>query len=267
MHLIARNEGPTPARIVSAGCGGFSVRLYRSARELERGTGPVWENRLGRTAYGPDPAQVVFDECDFMAWALDLPPGQTRARVATHVSPERIRRAVSPRRYVVALGYRPAGDGPVRLLRAGCLTLGRGVALSIGTPNCTEWSARELREVLAAEVTRAARSRRTPPGPAGSWFEFQVSPAARLIDSSESVASVPYPAELRAAAVRDTVLVQFVMDSTGYVVPGTVRVIHARYQAAADAVQAAVASWRHHPAKRRGRRVRQLVQVSVPVVR
>jgi TonB family protein len=134
------------------------------------------------------------------------------------------------------------------------------------SPGCAELTAREVRNVLAAEVARSERRRAEPQGPGASWFEFEVDSLARLIDSTGSFRAVAYPSELRTAGVTDTVFVRFVVDPTGRVDNETLRVLHARYQASADAVQAAARSWRYHPAVKDGVRVRQLVQANVPVI-
>jgi hypothetical protein len=82
----------------------------------ERGLQPVRDrdamaHHTRHRLNGPEPEQVVTEECDLAGWFLDLLPGQTRARTAAQLSLERMTRAVAPGRYVVALGYRLAPEG------------------------------------------------------------------------------------------------------------------------------------------------------------
>lgn len=69
-----------------------------------------------------------------------------------------------------------------------------------------------------------------------------------------------YPDLLRSAGVAGDVLVQFVVDTTGRVEPGSVRVLRATHPLFADAVTSVMPLARFVPAEAQGRRVRQLVQ-------
>jgi hypothetical protein len=257
VHLIARNEGARAARLLAEDCS-FTVRLYRSATALTRGTEPAWENRPVVTNTG---SSRVSPECDLMDLSLTVPPRETRSRLVASVPLESLERSLLTGRYLVALGYRDSANSPVRLVRAGCIVLDRrhGSSVSLSGPTCAEWNPKE-RE---AELHRATREPFAPRASDGAYLEFQVERrAAPLAENSP----VPYLAPLRTAGITDTVLVQFVVDSAGRVSPGTVKVLRARYQAAADVVRAAVLAWRFIPAERRGQPVKQLVQTAVPVV-
>lgn len=82
-----------------------------------------------------------------------------------------------------------------------------------------------------------------------------------------SVASLPgnrlpvYPAALRAAAVRGEVLMQFVVDSSGRVERGSLRVISSSHELYEAAVRAVLPGYRFIPATVGGVNVRQEVQM------
>jgi protein TonB len=87
--------------------------------------------------------------------------------------------------------------------------------------------------------------------------------AAHLVDRAAAVRRAPeprYPAPLRDRAVEGAVTVRFVVDSTGRVAPGSLRVLDAAHVLFADAVRDALARARYAPAELRGRPVAQLVE-------
>lgn len=72
-----------------------------------------------------------------------------------------------------------------------------------------------------------------------------------------------YPVAMRAAGVDGTVLVQFVVDTTGRVVPGTTSILRTTHEQFAEAVRRWLGRTRYSPAEIGGKRVRQLVQQEV----
>jgi TonB family protein len=69
-----------------------------------------------------------------------------------------------------------------------------------------------------------------------------------------------YPATLRNAGVQGDVLAQFVVDTVGWVMPGTLRILRSSDTLFAQAVHTVIDSLRFTPARRAGRPVFQLVQ-------
>jgi TonB family protein len=69
-----------------------------------------------------------------------------------------------------------------------------------------------------------------------------------------------YPEALRAAGIEGAVTLEFVVDTTGRVEGGSVRVLSSAADAFVVSVRDALAGTRYHPALVGGRRVRQLVR-------
>jgi protein TonB len=94
-------------------------------------------------------------------------------------------------------------------------------------------------------------------GEPGLYFEYDVDEAARALAGNP----VPeYPRALRNANVEGTVLVQFVIDTTGRADLHSFRAITSPHTLFADAVRDAVARMRFQPARVGERPVRVLVQ-------
>lgn len=72
-----------------------------------------------------------------------------------------------------------------------------------------------------------------------------------------------YPRSLRTAGVEGSVLVTFVVDTTGRAEPGSITVVSSTHPLFADAVRQWLGRTRYAPAEIRGMRVRQLVQQEV----
>jgi protein TonB len=93
--------------------------------------------------------------------------------------------------------------------------------------------------------------------PNGVWSEHTVEkPVIALGDGARP----RYPDLLRSAGVEGEVLAQFVVDTTGHVEPGSIRVLRSAHALFAQAVERALPQARFIPAEAGGRRVRQLVQ-------
>lgn len=90
-----------------------------------------------------------------------------------------------------------------------------------------------------------------------TYFEFQV---------EKQVASAPgnqpprYPDMLRSANVEGEVLVQFVVDTTGRVENGSIKILKSSHDLFTNAVRSALGNMRFYPAEIGGRKVKQLVQ-------
>lgn len=95
-----------------------------------------------------------------------------------------------------------------------------------------------------------------PEGGVHSVRQVEV-PAAMLAGGR----SPRYPESLRASRTEGRVVVQFVVDTTGRVEPGTVRVVSSSDDRFAAAVRTALPSLRFAPARAGGGRVRQLVEL------
>lgn len=95
--------------------------------------------------------------------------------------------------------------------------------------------------------------------PAGSmlYFEFQVDKQAAY---ASGASMSPHPASGSASA---GTLVQFVVDSTGTVRPGTFKVLRMKDAALVDDARKVLAQWKFTLAEVGGRKVSQLVQVEI----
>ena len=99
----------------------------------------------------------------------------------------------------------------------------------------------------------------SPQTPTGSmpYFEFQVDKQATYAGGT-SVSPHPTNGGPTAGA-----LVQFVVDSTGTVRPGTFKVLRMKDQTLVDDARKVMAQWKYTPAEVGGRKVSQLVQVGI----
>ncbi len=91
------------------------------------------------------------------------------------------------------------------------------------------------------------------------YFEFQVAPTAKHV---EGTGRPRYPDVLRTANVEGEVLAQFVVDTDGTVVPGSVKMFRSTHELFSESVRAALPNARFVPAEVDGRKVRQLQQES-----
>jgi TonB family protein len=89
----------------------------------------------------------------------------------------------------------------------------------------------------------------------------QVDVPARI--DSASIVRPAYPDSLYNEHVQGSVLVEFVVDTSGAVVPGSISSISSTHPLFTDAVRRALSDARFHPAMLDGRRVRQVVQLPV----
>lgn len=96
-------------------------------------------------------------------------------------------------------------------------------------------------------------------GPVGdqTYFEFQVEKQVSQIPGSMNLR---YPDMLRSANVEGEVLAQFVVDTTGRVERGSIKILKTSHELFTSAVQSALPGARYYPAEIGGRKVKQLVQ-------
>jgi protein TonB len=96
-------------------------------------------------------------------------------------------------------------------------------------------------------------------GPVGdqTYFEFQVE---KQVAPAPGNTAPRYPDMLRSANVEGEVLVQFVVDTTGRVERGSVKVLKSSHELFTNSVQSALNNMRFYPAEIGGRKVKQLVQ-------
>jgi TonB family protein len=67
-----------------------------------------------------------------------------------------------------------------------------------------------------------------------------------------------YPTTLREKKVAGNVRIRFIVDSTGHLLPGTVRVLYSTAPEFAEAVEAVIGTWKFAPAKKNGAAVAQI---------
>lgn len=92
----------------------------------------------------------------------------------------------------------------------------------------------------------------------GPYFEWSVERPAMLAPGARSPS---YPEALRAAGITGTVLVEFVVDTSGRVEAGTVKLVSSDHSAFFAAVERSLPMMRFLPAEAGGRRVRQHVRL------
>ena len=89
------------------------------------------------------------------------------------------------------------------------------------------------------------------------FFEFQVN---KQVQQVAGTGSLRYPDALRSDNVQGDVLVQFVVDEKGEVMPGTFKVLTSSHDLFTQAVKDALPTMKFSPAQVQGRNVKQLVQ-------
>ncbi len=93
-----------------------------------------------------------------------------------------------------------------------------------------------------------------------TYFEFQVEKPAAAVPGTVNPS---YPEALRSAGVEGEVRLQFVVDTTGRVESGSVKVSRATNDLFASAARASVPRMRFYPAEIGSRKVRQLVELPI----
>jgi periplasmic protein TonB len=95
------------------------------------------------------------------------------------------------------------------------------------------------------------------PVPDQTYFEFQVE---KQVAAAPGNAPPRYPDMLRSANVEGEVLAQFVVDTTGRVEQGSLKILKSSHDLFTNAVRQHLAAARYYPAEIGGRKVKQLVQ-------
>jgi protein TonB len=90
-----------------------------------------------------------------------------------------------------------------------------------------------------------------------TYFEFQVE---KQVAPAPGNRAPSYPDMLRSANVEGEVLVQFVVDTTGRVENGSIKILKSSHDLFTNSVRQALNSMRFYPAEIGGRKVKQLVQ-------
>jgi periplasmic protein TonB len=96
-------------------------------------------------------------------------------------------------------------------------------------------------------------------GPVGdqTYFEFQVE---KQVQPTPGNPGPRYPDMLRSANVEGEVLVQFVVDTTGKVENGSIKILKSSHDLFTNSVRSALSNMKFYPAEIGGRKVKQLVQ-------
>src|SRR5205823_1373498 len=90
------------------------------------------------------------------------------------------------------------------------------------------------------------------------YFEFQVERPAVALPGQPSV---PFPEVLRRAGVKEgEVLVQFIVDTAGYMQPGSFKLLQSTHPLFTSAVSTALKTMRFQPAVIKAHSVEQLMQ-------
>jgi len=121
--------------------------------------------------------------------------------------------------------------------------------------------------------TQPSEAKEAPPAPAAepepvsnepvAESEVDVRPSLRNADDVQRALQRQYPPSLRDAGVTGETVLQFVIDESGHVEPGSVEVVSSSDEAFAAAARRIVSSMRFTPAKIRGHTVR--VTTTLPV--
>jgi len=80
------------------------------------------------------------------------------------------------------------------------------------------------------------------------------------VTRAENSAAPAYPLELMTKGVQGSVLVRYVVDTTGFADPASLEILNATHAAFAQSVKDALPYMRFHPARIGGRKVRQMVE-------
>jgi len=101
-----------------------------------------------------------------------------------------------------------------------------------------------------------------PAGPSAARMDsvFTVLSVDSVVERDPWSASPAYPSSLLAAGIEGQVEAEYVVDSTGRVVPGSVKILRSSDEEFTASVERALAQMHFRPAWRQGQRVAQLVR-------
>jgi len=174
---------------------------------------------------------------------------------------ERVR--AEPVIYVAPTPQRPAPTEPATTWRAPRVPTD-GVVLEIPRipmPGPVDLSRTNVERTLLGEIGGGLPAPGAPTAPSGGVYSEAV--VERTVMPWARNPSPKYPSQLRASGLPGTVIVRFVVDTSGTVEQGSVIVLESTHAAFADAVRAWLPRTRYFPAEISGRHVRQLVQQRV----
>lgn len=118
--------------------------------------------------------------------------------------------------------------------------------------------------LLTVVVATTLACAKTAPPPATAPVATYYSPAgAQPVQSLPGATSPRYPDRLRQARVEGAVVAQYVVDTTGRIMPGSLRIVSTSDTLFAAAVRDVVEGFRFTPATLNGRKIRQLVEQPV----
>ncbi|HEY0930504.1 MAG TPA: M56 family metallopeptidase [Gemmatimonas sp.] len=156
------------------------------------------------------------------------------------------------RRRITAMRASPLSSR-ARTVRS--LALG-GAAIMVIAISASPRFARALASVRDARVLSPATATVQPP--AKPMVEFKLDSQATLI---EGTAPPRYPAELLASRTAGSSQAQLVVDTSGLVMTGSVKIVSASHPTIGQSVAQAAAAARFRPARVGGRNVKQLVRL------
>lgn len=118
--------------------------------------------------------------------------------------------------------------------------------------------------LIAAALAITAACAKSAPPPAAAPVASYYSPAgAQPVQSLPGLSAPRYPDRLRLSRVEGAVVAQYVVDTTGRVLPGSLRIVSSSDTLFAAAVRDVVEGFRFAPATFNGRKIRQLVEQPV----
>lgn len=118
--------------------------------------------------------------------------------------------------------------------------------------------------LLAATLAIAAACAKPATPPAAAPVATYYSPSGASPVQSLPGASAPrYPDRLRMARVEGSVVAQYVVDTSGRIMPGSLRIVSSSDTLFAAAVRDVIEGFRFVPASFSGRKIRQLVEQPV----
>lgn len=123
---------------------------------------------------------------------------------------------------------------------------------------------RAMRVAAASVAEFVAGNRSGTPEPGGGGHVFSESQVTKKAVPATGSRPPAYPDSLRARKVKGDVVVQFVVDANGLMIPGTLKIVRSAHPAFSQAVAATIGSTRFIPAELNGKKVNQVVTMTFP---
>lgn len=131
----------------------------------------------------------------------------------------------------------------------------------IPVPGPVDLSRTSIEPTVISEIRGTTPAPRSPSGPTGGVYSEATVERTVMPWASNPVPI--YPSQLRSTGLQGTVVVRFVVDTSGSVEPASIAVLESTHAAFADAVRAWLPRTKYFAADVGGRHVRQLVQQRV----